>query len=120
MNFPINYSFVTTRTLEISDDGGNEELDVLVLDKKANEAYWKKISSFKATAEKALVEPIEWRISSSFIDMAVKDLVNEESDGENATIFGLHVSVIPDSLNTSPSCVLRLQDNTEIVNDFWK
>lgn len=120
MNFPINYSFVTTKTLEICDDGNNNELTVLVLDTKANEAYWKKISSFKKTAEGIQSAPHHWKMNDKFIDMAVQDMVQEESNNEAATIFGLPVDIVSDSEHTEPFCVLALQNGTEVVNNFWK
>jgi len=40
---PINFSFVKEQTIVIDTDSGQEEMTVLVLDKPANDQYWKKL-----------------------------------------------------------------------------
>lgn len=128
MSFPINYSFVSTKQVLFDGPNGEKvEHSLLVLDTESNDAYWRKIKSFKDTYALAFpngdtvppFKPLNWKMNSAFMDLAVFDLISEElSDEREPTIFGLPIYKEIDDL--PPSCVLELEDNIKILNDFWK
>lgn len=114
---PINYSFVTSKTLILDEeDGTKTSLDVLVLDKEANDSYWKKIKSFQTTLVKAQAEncePAYWSMSSAFIDLAVSDLAAETSE-DGHCIFGVPVKIYE---GDESNCVLITTDERVIPNN---
>jgi hypothetical protein len=125
MNFPVNYSFVTTKKLTITeDDGAEKELSVLVLDEQANTAYWTKISSINETIQKVIKDGFldkinHWVMSTPFIDMAVLDMIqeSEQRTGVKETLTGCKYLINDDP---EPVCFLQLLDGTTIINDSWK
>lgn len=129
-NFPINYTFVSRKKLNITEDNGDvKQYTILVLDDEANSNYFKKIESIKLTAAKAfdLGESIEcWKASPKFIDLAIEDLMREEflmnikqaADPNEVvpTIFGHPVEEID---SDEAVCILKLANGVEIKNEFF-
>lgn len=127
-NYPINYSFVSKKSLAIKEeDGSVKEYAVLVLDDEANTAYFKKIESLQKTIENCPSKELtHWSMSPSFVDLAVNDLIREEfieiikNTGEppaDPTVFGLKV-IMEDS--ETPVCYLHFENSKKIENTFWQ
>src|SRR6478672_6581957 len=99
MSYPINYSFVTTKTTSFTeDDGSVKDFDILVLDREANNNYWKKIESFQKTLNSCTPEDLAvgfecWKMSVSFFDMAVSDIFDTAEDG--MTILNIPLYTAP-------------------------
>lgn len=129
-DYPINYTFVTKKTLSITEDNGStNEHVILVLDDKANTAYFKKIESFQKTLENCPGTPTYWTMTQAFGDLAVTDLMREEfietvhNTGEHPTaptLLGIKVLVTNDT--DEPLCHLYYGDSadTRIENTYWK
>lgn len=129
-DFPINYTFVNSRKVTVLADHGAVELDVLVLDKEANDAYFRKVESFSKVVNEA-GSPLEgiWELSHAFLDLAVNDLVNEEhsakmsmaSSAEEAssivpTLLGYRIEFVQ---SDSPVCEF-ITPTGRIENNYWK
>ena len=130
--FPINYKFVKVETHPICTDAGTRNLSVLVLDKDANDAYWKIIQSFTDfLQEQNITAPDQvrrWLISTAFseseafIDLAV-DLNPKElyESGSVAAaikeIYNIPITWVEDDRQF---CVLELADGTLVENELWK
>jgi hypothetical protein len=118
MAHPINYSFVDTKSFAVtSTDGTSTQLSVLVLDEEANDAYWRKLDSFRLTLEmlKDSDKPVRWRMNRLFADMAVRDIVEVDDKGL-ATIADVPVSV---QIDETPAWAILDTEHTSYINTYW-
>jgi hypothetical protein len=128
--FPINYSFVSTSDLD-TDEG---KLTVLILDKKANQEYWKRMNCFSAQINELNLSGPEdaahWTITETFAEhQAVKDLaialypflkdqVEDVPVLEYLTeLYGIPVKKALDDIGNFLS--LTTKDGVEHVNYHW-
>jgi hypothetical protein len=131
-DYPINYAFVSRKTLSIKEeDDSVKDYVVLVLDDTANEQYFKKVESFQKTLEASrdkITGSVYWTMSTAFCDMAVSDIMKEEfidtikSTGEHPTgptVLGIKVLI--EDVET-PYCFLHYGEETDskIENTYWK
>jgi len=127
MTNPINFSFVSQKDLDITDDDGKQKvMTVLVLDKEANNDYWKRIGCFPAFfTEIGLERPEQakkWEISTTFAQcLAMHDIASDVAGVQIdplalSTWFGIPVDWIE---STDVFCRLVMPDDTKIENTFW-
>ena len=129
---PINFKYVTPKTLQTSENGETKNLTVLVLDEKANSKYWKILKSLGQFIEQlGLKEPSEataWHISEPFAktdgfqDLYSMPEVSEIMPGNSETEPQLFLYKIPVSLTEHEKefCVLELKDGKLVENELWK
>lgn len=120
----INYKFVKAETLLVcAPDGSNKEVTALVLDKEANDSYWKVVTSFSAFIEQQeLTKPEDakqWLISTEFATIeAFEEFISDTNvDVLNAQIYGIPVNWVEDERQF---CVLQLADDSLVENELWK
>ena len=131
MSNQINPAFITTKHVSLVTESGVEELDLLVVDKKANDQYFKKLGSFDETVAQ-LPEDVKggWEMSKSFMDTAVSDIITAEynqvqeafiANGQEPPEFEPTVLGYPIFFTNEeePKCIFHSEAGP-VINDFWK
>lgn len=128
---PINYRFVKYETLDICTDAGTKKLSVLIIDKDANEEYWKTRESFTTFIQQLQLSGPEvaksWHISSAFaskeafidfmLEYGQQLWANPDGQVPDQNIFDIPVSYVEDE---RLFCVLELADGKLVENELWK
>lgn len=109
-NYPINYSFVSPRTVTTEINGVSDELTILTFDKVANKNYWDKITRFKQLIQDSIDKNdpvVEWECNPAFFDLATIDVIDEDK------IANAEVNVIED---TEPArCHVKYKSGANVI-----
>lgn len=133
---PINFSYVKPFEINLSKEGEPQTLTILVLDKEANDNYWKRLHCFaKQVSELKLAGPEEataWVISPKFgnhdamADLAVEHYPElkgqEEVVKEHITDVLTFLYNIPVEWNDLDEeyLALKLKDGRVEINTYWQ
>jgi len=123
MDYPINYSFVTSQAKMMDE----QLIHVLVLDKEANDAYFKRMYSFAKFLSglnlTSLDQADRWEISTKFAgDIAMVDLVSDlEGHPTNPLTLTKFFNVPVTWVEADEEfCRMVLADGSIKENNDWK